>query len=71
LKGRFDVNFNPPATIDKATITETDAIALLNTTRDLAETLNATLESTEGAGRNEIAKALANLLNAVAKRIEQ
>lgn len=50
--------------------TETDAVALLNTTRDVIETTNATLEGLDGAAKNEVAKALANLMNAVARKIE-
>lgn len=49
---------------------ETDAVVLMNTARELAETLNTSLETSEGNGRNEIAKGLAAILNAVAKRIE-
>ena len=56
----------PPA----AETTETDAVALLNTARDLAETINVTLETTEGTARNDVAKALAAVLNAVARKIE-
>lgn len=57
------------------TITETTPAAetiveLLEGTRTLVETINESLDKTEGSGKTEVSKALANLLNAVARRIE-
>jgi hypothetical protein len=49
---------------------QTDAIALMNTARDLAETLNTTLGELEGKPKNDVGSALAAILQAVAKRIE-
>lgn len=49
---------------------ESDAVALMNTARDLAETLNTTLDGLDGKPKNDVASALAAILNAVAKRIE-
>ena len=51
--------------------TETDNTeALIETTRTLVETVQTTLEGLDGAAKNEVAKALANLMNAVARKIE-
>jgi hypothetical protein len=49
---------------------ETDAITLLDAAGRLADSINATLEATDGPARNEVAKGLAAILQAVAKRIE-
>lgn len=64
----LSLNMTPatPATI----AAEADAVALMSTARDLVEAINTTLENTEGAGRTEVAKALAEVLRAVARRIE-
>jgi hypothetical protein len=50
--------------------TESDAVTLMNTARDLAETINATLGELDGKPKNDVGSALAAILNAVAKRIE-
>lgn len=42
---------------------------ILEAARALTETINTTLESLEGSGKAEVAKALASVLNAVAAQI--
>lgn len=56
-----------PAAEVKAEASITD---LIEGTRTLIETVNTTLETVDGKGKQEIGLALANILNAVAKRIE-
>ena len=47
-----------------------EMIAALDAARSLVETINASLETLEGKDRAAVALGLANLLNAMAKRIE-
>jgi hypothetical protein len=59
-----------PAHLPETPAREESITEVLEGTRSLVETTQATLEGLEGAAKNEVAKALAALLNAVAKRIE-
>jgi hypothetical protein len=59
-----------PIPIAATTEAETDAITLLDAAGRLVDSINTTLETTDGTARNEVAKGLAAILQAVAKRIE-
>lgn len=54
-----------------ATETETNVVEILDAARNLVDSLNTSLETAEGAGRAEVAKALAAVLNSVARRLDR